>query len=91
MITTAPAGGAEADFVSRFFAPRAGVPEDPVTGSAHSSLIPFWAARLGKAELRARQISKRGGELRCRLAGDRVAIGGRAVVYCRGQLEVPAE
>lgn len=86
----ATARGREADFVSRFFAPRAGVPEDPVTGSAHCSLIPFWAGRLGKAELFARQISRRGGELFCRLMGERVGIGGRAVIYCRGELEVPA-
>jgi predicted PhzF superfamily epimerase YddE/YHI9 len=85
----ATARGEDADFVSRFFAPRAGVPEDPVTGSAHSSLIPFWAERLGKSELFARQISRRGGELYCRLVGDRVKIGGRAVIYCRGELEIP--
>jgi predicted PhzF superfamily epimerase YddE/YHI9 len=84
----ATARGEDADFVSRFFAPRAGVPEDPVTGSSHSSLIPFWAGRLGKTDLLARQISKRGGELHCRHAGERVAIGGRAVVYCRGELEI---
>jgi predicted PhzF superfamily epimerase YddE/YHI9 len=88
-IVTAP--GANSDFVSRFFAPRAGVPEDPVTGSSHSSLIPFWAARLGKPELFARQISQRGGELYCRSLGERVAIGGRAVIYSRGELEVPLD
>jgi predicted PhzF superfamily epimerase YddE/YHI9 len=87
VIATAPGGGV--DFVSRFFAPRAGVPEDPVTGSAHCTLIPFWSGRLGKTELAARQISRRGGELRCRLAGERVGIAGEAVVYCRGELEVP--
>lgn len=85
-IVTAPGDGV--DFVSRFFAPKVGVPEDPVTGSAHSSLIPFWSARLGKTELQARQISRRGGELSCRLLGERVGIGGRAVVYCRGELEL---
>jgi predicted PhzF superfamily epimerase YddE/YHI9 len=85
----ATARGDEADFVSRFFAPAVGVPEDPVTGSAHSTLIPFWAERLGKTELVARQVSKRGGTLYCRHLGRRVAIGGRAVVYCRGDLEVP--
>jgi PhzF family phenazine biosynthesis protein len=84
------ARGEDADFVSRFFAPRAGIPEDPVTGSAHSSLIPFWSQRLGKTELFARQISRRGGELYCRLAGERVGIGGHAVIYCRGELEIPA-
>jgi predicted PhzF superfamily epimerase YddE/YHI9 len=85
----ATARGGEADFVSRFFGPRVGIPEDPVTGSAHSTLIPFWAERLGKTEMFARQISQRGGELHCRLAGDRVAIGGRAVVYSRAELEIP--
>lgn len=83
------ARGDTVDFVSRFFAPRAGVPEDPVTGSAHCTLIPFWAERLGKPELLAKQISRRGGDLFCRDAGERVFIGGRAVVYCRGELEVP--
>jgi predicted PhzF superfamily epimerase YddE/YHI9 len=82
------ARGSDADFVSRFFAPKLGVPEDPVTGSAHCSLIPFWAQRLARNEMFARQISKRGGELFCRLAGDRVAIGGHAVIYKRGELEV---
>lgn len=86
VIATAP--GIDADFVSRFFAPRVGVPEDPVTGSAHCSLIPFWAERLGKTELFARQISKRGGELFCRLVGDRVRIGGHAKIYKRGELNV---
>ncbi|MGD0815424.1 MAG: PhzF family phenazine biosynthesis protein [Verrucomicrobiota bacterium] len=83
------AQGRDADFVSRFFAPRAGVPEDPVTGSSHCSLIPFWAERMGRKKLFARQISRRGGELFCRSAGDRVGIGGRAVVYCRGELDLP--
>jgi predicted PhzF superfamily epimerase YddE/YHI9 len=83
------ARGEDADFVSRFFAPRAGIPEDPVTGSAHCSLIPFWAERLGKAELFAKQISRRGGDLYCRHLGERVAMGGRAVIYCRGELEIP--
>ncbi len=86
IIVTAP--GEKVDFVSRFFAPQAGVPEDPVTGSAHCTLIPYWAERLGKAELLAEQISSRGGELVCRNAGERVAIGGRAVVYCRGELVI---
>jgi predicted PhzF superfamily epimerase YddE/YHI9 len=84
------ARGKDEDFVSRFFAPKVGVPEDPVTGSAHCSLIPFWAQRLGKTELFARQISRRGGELFCRQLGDRAGIGGRAVVYSRGELEIPA-
>jgi PhzF family phenazine biosynthesis protein len=86
VIVTAP--GTDCDFVSRFFAPTAGVPEDPVTGSAHCTLIPYWSQRLGKTDLFARQISKRGGELFCRLAGDRVMIGGKAVLYLRGQIEI---
>jgi len=85
----ATARGSDADFVSRFFAPRAGIPEDPVTGSSHCSLIPFWAGRLGKSELFARQLSRRGGELYCRNLGERVAIGGQAVIYSRGELDVP--
>src|SRR4051812_47965722 len=76
----ATARGDTTDFVSRFFAPRAGVPEDPVTGSAHCSLIPFWAQRLGKCKLLATQISRRGGELHCRDLGERVGIGGRALI-----------
>ncbi len=87
IIVTAP--GKEADFVSRFFAPRAGVPEDPATGSSHCSLIPFWAERLGKSELFARQLSRRGGELYCRHLGERVGIGGHAVIYSRAELEIP--
>lgn len=88
VIATAPGTGG-IDFVSRFFAPRAGVPEDPVTGSAHSTLIPFWAAELGKTELRARQISPRGGDLWCALRdGNRVDISGYAVTYAVGQLLV---
>lgn len=86
IIVTAP--GNEVDFVSRFFTPRAGIPEDPVTGSAHCTLIPYWAARLGKTELTARQLSRRGGELVCRLRGDRVDIAGRAVEYLRGEITV---
>lgn len=78
------ARGQEADFVSRFFAPRKGVPEDPVTGSAHATLVPFWAERLGKAKLRALQVSARGGELFCEAKGDRVAIAGRAVKVVEG-------
>jgi PhzF family phenazine biosynthesis protein len=75
------------DFVSRYFAPDAGVPEDPVTGSAHCTLIPYWAERLGKTVLRARQISKRGGDLFCELLGERVKIAGRAVTYSRGMID----
>jgi len=84
----ATARGREVDFVSRFFAPRAGIPEDPVTGSAHCTLIPFWAERLGRKELLAKQISRRGGKLFCRDAGERVLIAGEAMVYCRGELEI---
>ena len=87
LIATAP-GTNGVDFVSRFFAPEVGVPEDPVTGSAHSTLIPFWAEKLGKTDLFARQESARGGELWCRLRGDRVDIGGYAVTYLRGELVV---
>ena len=82
--------GEEVDFVSRFFAPRAGVPEDPVTGSAHCTLIPYWANRLGKSKLSARQISNRSGELTCELRGDRVRIGGKVVEYMRGEISVRA-
>ena len=89
VIATAP-GTDGVDFVSRFFAPRVGVPEDPVTGSAHSTLIPYWAAKLGKTELRARQISPRGGDLWCALRGNRVDISGYAVTYAVGELLVDA-
>ncbi|MBX7170886.1 MAG: PhzF family phenazine biosynthesis protein [Pyrinomonadaceae bacterium] len=82
------AKGDSSDFVSRFFAPEVGVFEDPVTGSAHCNLIPFWAERLGKTELFARQISARGGELFCELRGDRVKIGGNAVLYLKGEIYV---
>jgi PhzF family phenazine biosynthesis protein len=82
IIATAP--GTNCDFVSRFFAPQAGIPEDPVTGSAHSTLIPYWSQRLKKPKLRARQISARGGELFCEDRGQRVGIGGRAVTYSTG-------
>jgi len=86
VIATAP--GTDADFVSRFFAPKVGVPEDPVTGSAHTRLAPYWSKRLGRLELTARQVSKRGGSLRCRLRGDRVDIAGRAVLYLTGTINV---
>jgi PhzF family phenazine biosynthesis protein len=82
------AKGDSADFVSRFFAPEVGVPEDPVTGSAHCNLIPFWAERLGKDELFARQVSERGGELFCELTGDRVKIGGNAALYLKGEIYI---
>lgn len=87
VIASAP--GTEVDFVSRFFGPRAGVPEDPVTGSAHCTLVPYWAARLAKQRLTARQLSRRGGELDCELRGDRVAIAGRTVEYLRGEIDLP--
>lgn len=87
LIVTAP--GSEADFVSRYFAPGAGIPEDPVTGSTHSTLIPYWSARLGKTKLRARQLSARGGELFCEQAGERVRIAGRAVAYLTGTIHLP--
>ncbi|HYG85742.1 MAG TPA: PhzF family phenazine biosynthesis protein [Azospirillum sp.] len=84
---TAPGVGS-VDFVSRFFAPALGVPEDPVTGSAHCTLIPYWAGRLGKTTLSARQVSPRGGNLSCELAGNRVKIGGTAVLYLEGVIHV---
>ena len=80
------ARGDQADFVSRFFAPAAGVPEDPVTGSAHCTLTPYWAARLEKSRLHALQVSRRGGELFCEDAGARVRIAGRAVKYLQGTI-----
>ncbi len=81
---TAPGEG-DYDFVCRFFCPGEAVAEDPVTGSAHSMLIPYWAEKLGKTQLLARQVSERGGDLRCQLAGDRVLIGGKAVTYLIGK------
>jgi predicted PhzF superfamily epimerase YddE/YHI9 len=86
-MATAP-GENGIDFVSRFFAPQHGVNEDPATGSSHCTLVPYWAKRLGKRELVARQLSRRGGTLTCALNGDRVAIGGRTVLYLEGQIEV---
>ena len=80
--------GDRCDFVSRFFAPRVGVPEDPVTGSAHCVLIPYWATVLGKEKLYALQVSKRGGELFCELAGERVRISGKAALYLEGAIKV---
>jgi predicted PhzF superfamily epimerase YddE/YHI9 len=84
---TAP-GENGVDFVSRFFAPAQGIAEDPATGSSHCTLVPYWAKRLGKTDLDARQLSRRGGALRCELRGDRVNIGGRAVLYLEGQITV---
>lgn len=83
---TSRAAGGSFDFVSRFFAPRAGVPEDPVTGSAHCALAPFWSERLGRPELTAYQASARGGVVRTRVAGDRVVLAGQAVTVLRGEL-----
>ncbi len=80
------AKGDDVDFVSRFFAPSVGVNEDPVTGSAHCTLIPFWSKRLGKKEMTARQLSQRGGSLRCVDEGERVSIGGKAVLYLQGEI-----
>ncbi|WP_337177251.1 PhzF family phenazine biosynthesis protein [Paludisphaera sp.] len=87
VIATAPSSDPTFDFVSRFFAPAVGVDEDPVCGSAHCVLAPFWAARLGRDALRAHQVSPRGGVLRLHLAADRVAIAGQAVTTFRGQLQ----
>lgn len=84
VIVTAP--GTKVDFVSRCFFPNAGVDEDPVTGSAHTTLIPYWAERTGRTEFTARQLSRRGGDLRCRLLGDRVEIGGEAVTFMKGTI-----
>lgn len=81
-------GGGQADFVSRFFAPTFGINEDPVTGSAHCELTPFWASRLGKDELHAFQLSKRGGKLFCKMAGKRVIISGQAVEYLKGTITI---
>jgi PhzF family phenazine biosynthesis protein len=86
LLATAP--GDEHDFVSRYFVPSHGVPEDPVTGSTHTHLTPFWAERLGKTTLTAAQLSARGGELDCTLRGDRVAIAGHAVLYMEGTITI---
>lgn len=83
------ATGKEADFVSRFFAPSYGIDEDPVTGSAHCTLTPYWAGRLGKKQLRAKQISRRGGELGCEHRGRRTRVSGRCALYLRGTIELP--
>jgi len=88
VIITAP--GRDCDFVSRFFAPAKGIPEDPVTGSSHCTLTPYWAKRLGKTKLHARQTSRRGGELWCEDRGARVSIAGHAVLYLEGRIETPA-
>ena len=82
------AKGKKVDFVSRFFVPKAGIYEDPVTGSAHCTLVPFWAERLGWSELIAHQISPRGGELRCELRGDRVIMSGHCVLFLTGSIHI---
>jgi PhzF family phenazine biosynthesis protein len=86
VVVTAP--GEDCDFVSRYFVPAAGIPEDPVTGSTHCTLIPYWSRRLGRKTLRARQISRRGGELFCEDKGERVLIGGYAATYMQGTIEI---
>ena len=87
LIVTAPGDGPY-DFVSRFFVPAQGIDEDPVTGSAHCALVPYWAARLGKTSLSARQVSRRGGDIACTLVGDRVRLGGTAVLVASGRLHL---
>jgi PhzF family phenazine biosynthesis protein len=87
VIATAP--GNDCDFVSRFFGPSVGVNEDPVTGSAHCALVPYWSARSGKKRLLARQVSARGGRLECELRDDRVIMRGDAVTYLRGEVQLP--
>jgi PhzF family phenazine biosynthesis protein len=87
VVVTAP--GNDCDFVSRYFAPKVGVPEDPVTGSVHCALIPYWSKRLGKTKLHARQLSARGGELFCEDRGERVGIGGTAITYVEGTVRLP--
>ena len=82
------AKGDSVDFVSRFFAPNAGIPEDPVTGSSHSTLIPFWSERLSKDKMIAKQLSKRGGTLFCENCGERVKIAGKATLYLKGEIRI---
>lgn len=90
LIATAPSDDGRYDFVSRFFAPNHGIPEDPVTGSAHCKLAPYWAKRLGKTRMIARQISRRGGTVVCEIAGDRVKLSGSCVPFLAGEIEAPA-
>jgi len=88
MATIVTAPGEEADFVSRFFAPKAGIAEDPVTGSAHCTLVPFWSERLGKPKLFARQLSARGGEIYCDDLGEKVRLTGQVVEFLRGHINI---
>lgn len=88
IIVTAPGENGEYDFVSRFFAPAAGVDEDPVTGSAHTMLAPYWGRRLGKGEVIGRQVSRRGGTVYCRLNEDRVELGGQACTFMEGEIQL---
>lgn len=81
------AKGQESDVVSRCFYPGLGIPEDPVTGSAHCNIVPYWAEKLGKKELHCKQLSQRGGDLQCEYAGDRVLMSGKCVLYLRGEIE----
>jgi predicted PhzF superfamily epimerase YddE/YHI9 len=86
LLATSRGDDAPYDFVSRFFAPGMGVPEDPVTGSMHATLTPFWAKRLGKRQLRAYQASPRGGEVRCSDDGNNVVLSGACALYMRGEI-----
>ena len=83
------AKGENVDFVSRFFAPKLGINEDPVTGSAHCELTPYWAKKLGKDQLISKQLSPRGGVIQCELKGDRVLLSGKAVKYMEGKIILP--
>ncbi len=87
IMVTAPGDEEDVDFISRFFAPGVGINEDPVTGSAHTALTPYWVKKLARTKLKARQISKRGGEVECKLIGDRVELGGRAQTFLTGIIE----
>lgn len=87
LIVTAPGDGS--DCASRYFAPHVGIPEDPVTGSAHCTIVPYWAERLGKRDIHARQVSARGGELFCALDGERVRIAGTTVPYMEARMCLP--
>lgn len=90
VIATAPCSSDAGDVVSRFFAPNHGIPEDPVTGSAHCMIVPYWACRLGSETIHALQVSQRGGELHCRLRHDRIDIAGQAVAFIKGVASIPS-